>query len=186
MEHDRIPKPGEIYKHFKDRPYQIIAVATHTETNEQMVVYQALYGEFKTFVRPLSSFLSEVDHEKYPDAMQNKRFEQMAPHDSDVKAPAGHPVEVTKTLEKASEPKGINPSSEGEINSLLVKFLDAETYGRKLEVISSNRKHMSDRLINDMAVSIDCTVEEGPLDQRIQGLINCLQQMSRFENKRLR
>lgn len=186
MEHDRIPKPGEIYKHFKDRPYQIIAVATHTETNEQMVVYQALYGEFKTFVRPLASFLSEVDHEKYPDAMQINRFEQMIPRNIDEKASTEPSGEVTKTLEKASEPMNISSSSEGEINSLLVRFLDAETYSRKLEVVSSNRKHMSDRLINDMAVSIDCTVEEGPLDQRIQGLMNCLQQMSRFESKRLR
>ena len=67
-----------------------------------------------------------------------------------------------------------------------MEFLEAESYYKKLEVITSNRKHMNDRLINDMAAALDCTVDEGPLDQRIQGLIQCLQAMCRFEDKRLR
>ena len=74
---ERTVVPGEFYRHFKDKLYQIVAVARHWETGDQMVVYQALYGDYKTYVRPLSMFVSQVDREKYPDAGQRWRFERI-------------------------------------------------------------------------------------------------------------
>ncbi|MGO5051398.1 DUF1653 domain-containing protein [Lachnospiraceae bacterium LCP25S3_G4] len=71
----RLPKQGDYYRHFKGQHYQVLTLATHSETSEEMVVYEALYGEHKVFVRPLELFISKVDTEKYPDMMQEYRFE---------------------------------------------------------------------------------------------------------------
>lgn len=72
-----IPKEGEIYRHFKGNEYQIVALAEHSEDSSQMVVYKAMYGEGKCYVRPLDMFMEEVDREKYPDATQKYRFEKV-------------------------------------------------------------------------------------------------------------
>ena len=81
-------RPGDIVQHFKRETlseeekltnrylYRIIGVATHSETREKLMVYEALYEDFGLFVRPLDMFLSEVDHAKYPEIMQKYRFER--------------------------------------------------------------------------------------------------------------
>lgn len=53
-------KPG-IYRHYKNKDYKVICSATHTETKEEMVVYQALYEDFKMWVRPLKMFNENVE-----------------------------------------------------------------------------------------------------------------------------
>lgn len=232
MEKNRTPRPGDIYHHFKGNLYQIITVATHTETGESMVVYQALYGDFKTYVRPLFMFTSKTDKDKYPEASQEYRFElwskvnennvsnkleqseNINSLDSNTFTAGETSLEgITKQIDTKLQNNPVdtgmvntgtvntridnsstintNDVSKDEnsyenVNTLLLKFLDASSYTKKLEIITSNTKHLTDRIINDMAVSLDCTVDEGPLEERIQGLIYCLQANRRFEDRRLR
>lgn len=64
-----------VYKHFKGNYYLVEDVAINTEDDSLYVVYRALYDESKLFIRPLESFLSPVDKEKYPDVKEEYRFE---------------------------------------------------------------------------------------------------------------
>ena len=84
---DRDIREGDIVRHFKrewvsletsEYLYKILAFAQHTETEEKLVIYQALYAPFKVCARPYEMFMSEVDREKYPDIQQKYRFEKMS------------------------------------------------------------------------------------------------------------
>jgi hypothetical protein len=77
--------PGRVYRHFKGDLYIVEDIATHSETEEKLVIYRQLYGEGRLFARPYDLFTSEVDHRKYPDIKQKYRFELQ-----NIKSKAGH------------------------------------------------------------------------------------------------
>ena len=68
-------KINRVYKHFKGDYYIVVDIANHSETGEQYVLYRKLYGDGSLWIRPINMFLSEVDHDKYPNVEQKYRFE---------------------------------------------------------------------------------------------------------------
>ena len=70
----KIPEKGEVWKHFTNKLYKIIAIAEHTETKEKLVIYRALYGAYGIHARPLEMFMSKTDLFKHPEAEQEFRY----------------------------------------------------------------------------------------------------------------
>ena len=80
---NREVRPYTVWQHFKGTKAFVIALAKHSETEEDLVIYYCMDNEGKTnhkdgiYARPLKMFLSEVDHEKYPNIKQKYRFEEI-------------------------------------------------------------------------------------------------------------
>lgn len=197
--------PGDFYRHFKNKLYQIKGIAYHSETKEKMVVYQAMYGDFQWYVRPYDMFVSEVDHWKYPDVTQKYRFERIEISDiSEINQKASQQeneleqskqtvvaeakVDV-KMIEKvnteAFDSECIN-EEEGAADPRLLQFLDADNYQEKLNVLTSIRAKMDDKLIDDIATCMDLVIDEGPVEQRYDSLRNCITAHAKYECNRLR
>lgn len=182
-------RQGQFYRHFKGRLYQIVAVAEHTETGERMVVYQALYGDYRVYVRPYEMFVSEVDHEKYPLVTQKYRFELTEFTEKPKKEEIVNvSVEVPKIQPTEEHVSSVSKSEPGEekIHPLLLEFLDAETLEDKLHVMIFGRNQMDDNLLNSIAISLDLVVDEKSTQEKYDEILNCLSMMERFECNRLR
>jgi len=169
------PRPQEMYRHFKGNLYQIRCIAKHSETRELMVVYQAMYGTFEIFARPLAMFMEEVDREKYPEAKQRYRFELL--QDIEDEEPF-----VSETIPAGNEPE----EEQLNIDPLVLAFLDADSYEQKLMILDSLHSRITDDMINTMAVSSDLEIKEGDLEDRYLELRNCLRTFEKFECNRLR
>lgn len=203
-----IPKPHEIYKHFKGNLYQITAVAEHTETGEQLVVYQAMYGDFKTYARPLSMFTDRVDREKYPDVSQEFRFELQGPDAERQRLEAG-PVlpgaagnpdaavaavgEGTRAAESSAERETVpsresQESSEGELalDPMVLEFLDTDEYEQRLNILAGLHHRITDDMITTMAIACDVEINDGDIEERYEALKACLLTLEKYECNRIR
>ena len=187
---DRTPKPGELYRHFKNKLYQIVTVATHSETGEKLVIYQALYDDFGIYARPLDMFVSEVDHEKYPDVKQKYRFERITPQtkqtDMQVKSEAvrqsaSKMPEAGSVQVQTSKAQVADADDDQAPNPQLIKFLDADTLEEKYNILVSMSDTITDRLLDDMAVVMDVVLPEAPLMERYEDLKNIIRTRQHYE-----
>ncbi len=195
------PRPQELYRHFKGNLYQIVTTAIHSETREEMVIYQALYGDYLVYCRPLDMFMSEVDRNKYPEAVQKYRFEkiELASKDKetdnrvkpvrDLKAAEevrkqfrNEPYKPSKVMEKTVD----DEAQELNLDPLVIEFMDADLASEKNDILSKLRPTITNDMIDIMALSLGVVVNEGDVYDRYNDLRTCLTTMEKFESTRLR
>lgn len=199
-----IPEAQQIYKHFKGNLYRVVTIAEHSETGEALVIYQALYGEYKIYARPLSSFTEKVDKIKYPNAEQTYRFELqrglmsanvvMPPaneHDTKEYLSEEQDTEVTDQEPVAKQQTSVltveeTTDEECNLDPLVIEFLDSDTYEGRLNALTGLHHRITDDMINTMAVAADVEVKEGELEDRYEELKNCLLTLNKYECNRLR
>ena len=224
----RNPAPGEFYRHFKGNTYQIKGIARNSESNELMVVYQAMYPPFGLWVRPLDMFMQEADRDKYPDCTQKYRFEKITDMEEDVYSNANDKINsvqsnssITFSQQKNSNDNNIEKfqrstdkstkleiSDEEFIEALIsgqtdrklkdkipdseigqrgfMALLDAETYREKYIIFQSLRDYLDERLLNNIAVSLDIVLTEEDEDSQYDTILKWLQTYEQYECKRLR
>lgn len=163
---ERMVYPGEFYRHFKNKLYQIITVAAHSENGELMVVYQALYGEFKTYVRPLAMFLSAVDREKYPEAGQHWRFERVELTGGSIRE------------EKGTEEPAVNP--------LLLEFLDAGSPEAKISCLDRLEREAGQQELDSIYTALDIRPEAGSIAEQTDVIRRYLNMQKHYDGRHLR
>lgn len=174
MENRAMPRAGEFYMHFKGKLYQIVTVAIHTETEEPLVVYQAMYGTFKTYARPLEMFLSEVDHEKYPDVQQTYRFQKVELCEN---AEAELVDEVTaqeNECDETEETADIEP---------LLKFLDETDLHERLNILLQYRDQITETMLESMGMAMDCVLNGKTLEEKYYELDKVIRTKLQYEKK---
>jgi len=186
------PKCGEKYLHFKNKLYQIVTLAKHSENDEILVIYQALYDDFAVYARPLKMFISEVDHEKYPEVTQKYRFmlvEKLTENlgeMSSFKKTEVQKSEVGKTEAHKEPEEQKQQTLTKDITQLLMDFYDADSYEEKYKILLLMQEDITDVMINNMAVVLDIVIPEGDLEIRYEELKKCLRTYQKYEIGRLR
>lgn len=195
---ERKVSPGEFYRHFKNKLYQIITIAIDSENGEPVVVYQALYDDFRTYVRPLDMFLSEVERDKYPQVEQQYRFERVEfPAHSFVEketppylGSAERDVPSNLSAVSATErttPKLPPDAGGGDLpNPDFLRFLEAATPEAKMVCLEALKKTAGQSEVDSIYVVLDMKPQTGTVAEQLEDIRRYLNMQKHYDGGHLR
>ena len=182
----RIPKKGEIYRHFKGNLYEIVLIARDSETLEEKVVYKEVEGD-SAYVRSLPMFVSLVDKEKYPNATQEFRFELVQ------EAATSQLIQEAVAIQKEPQKQTLLVDKEGAAErvqiadrSMIMEYLELDTVNHKLDYLVRMKDRITEPFISVVAQSLDFVENQGELSERYEAILRCLRTVAKYESGRLR
>ncbi|MBQ8558829.1 MAG: DUF1653 domain-containing protein [Tyzzerella sp.] len=183
----RIPKKGEIYRHFKGNLYEIIIIARDSETLEEKVVYKEVDGD-AAYVRPLPMFVSLVDKEKYPNATQEFRFElvQGVKRHSDKQMILQAAMQSSLQSDAFADAERNNCEASIADHGMIMEYLDLDTVSDKIEYLLRVKDQITEEFIEVVAQSLEFTENAGSLVERYEAILRYLRTVARYESGRLR
>ena len=161
----RIPKKGDIYRHFKGRKYRILHLAVCTETGEDMVVFESVSAPGKVYASFLEAFLSPLDSARHPHADQKYRFELCRD-------------------EKDSLTAGLK--RRGNTTSLILEFLELEESEERIRFLQRHQAEIDGRFLAAAAQSLEFTENKETVEERYAALLRFLKTKAKYEGGRLR
>lgn len=186
-----IPVPGERYRHFKGGLYQIVTIANHSETGQALVIYQALYGDYTCYARPLGMFMGVNDN-------GDRRFvlvtgieecgdNKVSDNSQDIKiihdeSSRSESVRADTSPNNKREETGADNGG----NELLFRILDCESSKDKLEMIRRYRNDIDHKMLGNLAVSMDIPVDNEDDEEIFVQIAQYLETRARFETDRFR
>lgn len=187
--------PGQIYRHFKGKLYQIIGVAEHTETGENLVIYQALYGAFGIYARPYEMFVSKVDRTKYSveEYPQQYRFERVIPGQLTEIWKGSSDCVSAEYMQSTDAQSGIPASCNGEQTvrkklqtgqEFLMAFLETDSYREKLDILRGIGDDCTENIVNSMALSLDMGLKGSTVEECMEEIRQCLMLHLKYEGRR--
>ena len=135
-----IPRPFEIYRHFKGNCYQILTMAQDAGDGRRLVVYQALYGDLRVYVRELGEFLSPVDQKKYPAASQYYRFEKV----DRIAEESVNPAEGVNAAQHEDAAKSVN----GDVHAKAETSVNADVLAKAEKSVNADGHAKAETSVN--------------------------------------
>ena len=167
-----IVNSGEFYQDYKNRLYQVITTAENSENGEMLVVYQALYDEYKVYVGSVDRFVDERNYNKCSLEQQKYCLKKVKV----TKERTGEKTDVIQ--EEVLKDEMLEPG--------LLEFLDEDNWDKKYNILVSLCDKMTDKLVDDLAVAMDVVIPDGPIDKRYEELKICVRTRQKYESQHLR
>ena len=171
---------GKLFRHFKGGLYQVLCIAKDSETGEEMVIYQALYGQYEIYSRPKKNFFEQLDRNKYPESPQLYRFEEV------LRSELPELKEKTDNKEPENAEKAVEIREEGEEQPLIIRFLEADSSEAKLQIIKQNNGLFDEKTVNNIEASLDIVSDSNDIDVRLSYICDVLRTKAKYESNRLR